>query len=140
MIYKSKKFNSALKKINYRGPDFSDIYYDHNHNTYIGHNRLSIIDIKQGNQPFWSNKKKIAIVYNGEIYNYKILKKELHNQGASFQSNSDTEVILKMYEILGINSFNKFIHYAKTVKDNLRKPEIARYRTRKSEIAQVSPT
>lgn len=100
-------FNSALKKINYRGPDFSDIYYDHNHNTYIGHNRLSIIDIKQGNQPFWSNKKKIAIVYNGEIYNYKILKKELHNQGASFQSNSDTEVILKMYEILGINSFNK---------------------------------
>lgn len=100
-------FNSALKIINYRGPDFSDIYYDHNHNIYIGHNRLSIIDIKQGNQPLWSNNKKIAIVYNGEIYNYKVLKKELHAQGVSFQSNSDTEVILKMYELLGINSFNK---------------------------------
>ena len=100
-------FNSALKIINYRGPDFSDIYYDHNHNIYINHNRLSIIDIKQGNQPLWSNNKKIAIVYNGEIYNYKVLKKELHAQGVSFQSNSDTEVILKMYELLGINSFNK---------------------------------
>lgn len=100
-------FNSALKIINYRGPDFSDIYYDHNHNIYIGHNRLSIIDIKQGNQPLWSNNKKIAIVYNGEIYNYKVLKKELHAQGVNFQSNSDTEVILKMYELLGINSFNK---------------------------------
>ena len=65
---------------------------------YLGHNRLSIIDIENGNQPFWSEDKNLVILFNGEIYNYLSIKKKLQNKGIKFLSNSDTEVILKLYE------------------------------------------
>ena len=69
--------------------------------------RLSIIDLSSGNQPIYSDDKKVIIVFNGEIYNYKILKSKLEAKNITFKTNSDTEVILKIYLEFGVNSFSK---------------------------------
>ena len=71
--------------------------------TVLGHTRLSILDLsKNGSQPMKSANSRFIITYNGEIYNYKILKINL-KKGHQFQGTSDTEVILKYFEIYGIN-------------------------------------
>jgi asparagine synthase (glutamine-hydrolysing) len=83
----------ALKK---RGPDFQDIYHDNN--VGLGHRRLSIIDTSSiANQPMWDETKRYGIIYNGEIFNFKELKENLRAKGVSFFSESDTEVLLKLY-------------------------------------------
>ena len=87
--------------IEHRGPDY--------HRTYtmgrigLAHQRLSILDLSfQGNQPMLSADGKYAIVFNGEIYNFSILRSELKNQGVAFKSRTDTEVILEGYRLWGI--------------------------------------
>jgi len=83
----------ALKK---RGPDFQDIYLDSN--VGLGHRRLSIIDTSAiANQPMWDESKRYCITYNGEIFNFKQLRDSLRAKGISFFSESDTEVLLKLY-------------------------------------------
>ena len=83
----------ALQK---RGPDFHDVYIDEF--VGLGHRRLSIIDTStEGNQPMWDSAKRYGIVFNGEIFNYQELKKELEEDGVSFKSSSDTEVLLNLY-------------------------------------------
>ena len=99
-------FNLSLKEINHRGPDSNDVYKSINSNLYLGHNRLSIIDVELGNQPYWSDDKQQVILYNGEIYNFKEIKSQLLKNGLNFNSNSDTEVILKLYQSAGYESFN----------------------------------
>ena len=88
-----------------RGPDDEGIY-DGDWFSF-GMRRLSIIDLETGSQPIYNSDKSIAIVFNGEIYNYKDLKKRLEDRGASFYTNTDTEVIVKLYEAYGIKSFEK---------------------------------
>jgi asparagine synthase (glutamine-hydrolysing) len=80
-----------------RGPDNLDISICDN--TYLGHTRLSIIDLDSGNQPMEKilNNEKYVIVYNGELYNFKEIKETLISLGHSFSTNSDTEVILTAY-------------------------------------------
>ena len=95
--------------INHRGPDNEGQYIDYQE-TYsigLGMKRLAIIDINSGNQPIFSENKSKVIVFNGEIYNYQILKEQLINQGVVFYTNSDTEVVLKLYEKEGVQSFSK---------------------------------
>jgi asparagine synthase (glutamine-hydrolysing) len=83
----------ALEK---RGPDFQDIYLDEW--VALGHRRLSIIDTSAaGNQPMWDDSKRYCIIFNGEIFNFKELRSELSRNGIIFHSNSDTEVLLKLY-------------------------------------------
>jgi asparagine synthase (glutamine-hydrolysing) len=83
----------ALQK---RGPDVHDVYIDEF--VGLGHRRLSIIDTSaDGNQPMWDESKRYGIVFNGEIFNYQELKKELEDRGVTFKSSSDTEVLLKLY-------------------------------------------
>ena len=83
-------------KLTHRGPDGEGYYNDGN--IFLGHKRLSIIDLnKRSNQPFSDNKGKHIIVYNGEIYNYIELKKELEKEKYIFSTTSDTEVLLKAY-------------------------------------------
>ena len=96
--------------IRHRGPDDEGFYKDKLLNKYIGlgMTRLSIIDLSFGKQPIYSQDKSMVIVFNGEIYNYQSLKIELEtSHNVEFNTNSDTEVILKMYEIYGVNSFSK---------------------------------
>jgi asparagine synthase (glutamine-hydrolysing) len=83
----------------HRGPD--DEGYYTNKNIGLGMRRLSIIDLESGNQPISNEDKSIWIVFNGEIYNYKELKKELLNKGHFFSTRSDTETIVHAYEEYG---------------------------------------
>jgi asparagine synthase (glutamine-hydrolysing) len=83
----------ALEK---RGPDAHDVYTDEF--VGLGHRRLSIIDTSAvANQPMWDAQKRYCIVFNGEIFNYQELRKELEAQGVQFVSSSDTEVLLNLY-------------------------------------------
>ncbi|MFL9835639.1 asparagine synthase (glutamine-hydrolyzing) [Chryseobacterium terrae] len=75
----------------------------------LGFRRLSIVDLSEkGHQPMLSDDEKITITFNGEIYNFKKIRKELEGLGYQFKSNSDTEVILKSYEEWGTEMFARF--------------------------------
>lgn len=88
-----QKFLYTLNMLNHRGPDDEGSYI--NNKIAFGHKRLSIIDLsKSGKQPMLSKNKNHIISYNGEIYNYKELKKDLISKGYKFNSNTDTEVLL----------------------------------------------
>ena len=96
-----------MKLIKHRGPDNEGIY-NNNHIT-IGHVRLSIIDLsKNGHQPMFDQSKRFLISYNGEVYNFKEIKKELIDLGYSFFSETDTEVILYSYIEWGYKCVEKF--------------------------------
>ena len=99
----------VLKKItnclSHRGPDGDGFYI--NQSIGFGHRRLSIIDLSTGDQPMFSDDKRIAIVYNGEIYNYIELREELKKLGHKFFTESDTEVIIRAYEHWGTDCQNK---------------------------------
>jgi len=94
-----------LKSISNRGPDGSGLYWKND--VCLGHARLSILDLSEkANQPFQSRDGKLVITYNGEIYNFKELRKEyLANE--LFETSSDTEVLLYIYKRFG----NDCIHY-----------------------------
>lgn len=82
--------------IAYRGPDGEGYYVDNN--VSLGHKRLSIIDIGSGKQPMYNEDGNIILVYNGEIYNYRELRDELKKGGHIFHTDSDSEVIVHLYE------------------------------------------
>lgn len=69
----------------------------------LGHSRLSIVDIEGGTQPMLSADGRLALVFNGEIYNFETLRSELENDGVNFKTASDTEVVLHLFERDGIN-------------------------------------
>ncbi|WP_062059386.1 asparagine synthase (glutamine-hydrolyzing) [Aquimarina longa] len=93
----------------HRGPDDDGefVYEGSDFSVFMGMRRLSIIDLNSGKQPISSDDKNIVIVFNGEIYNYRELREDLIKQGVTFSTNSDTEVILKLYETQGTDSFKK---------------------------------
>lgn len=100
------KFLSTLNKLNHRGPDDEGFYI--NNKIAFGHKRLSIIDLsKSGKQPMVSRDRNHIISFNGEIYNYKELRKNLIVKGYKFFSATDTEVLL--YGIIeeGVNFIRK---------------------------------
>ena len=98
--------NKILNEIKHRGPDDKGTFIDKN--LSLGHRRLSIIDLsKQGKQPLSNEDNTLWITFNGEIYNFKELKKELEKKGHIFKSNTDTEVIVHLYEEEGINCITK---------------------------------
>ena len=100
-----RELDTMAQSISYRGPDNQGIYIDKN--VGFGHRRLSIIDLSEAaNQPMISNSTNTVIIFNGEIYNYKILRKELLGKGVAFRTNSDTEVILELYQLYG----KEFVH------------------------------
>src|SRR5262245_36408727 len=84
----------------YRGPDDEGFYTKGG--IGLGHRRLSILDLSPaGHQPMSNDDSTAVITYNGEVYNFRELRKELEAQNVSFRSQSDTEVILKAYEAWG---------------------------------------
>ncbi len=93
-----------LQSIRYRGPDDEGIYC--RNGVGLGHARLSIIDLSPlGHQPMWNAARTVGVVFNGEIYNFLELKKSLLAEGYTFVSNSDTEVIIALYERHGEKCF-----------------------------------
>ena len=106
-INQSKDHNFIKKFIelqNHRGPDSKNFYL--NNKVTLIHNRLSILDLQYGDQPMIYNGK--VIVYNGEIFNSPTIRKNLEKIGYSFKTkNSDTEVLLKLYDYKGAEMLNE---------------------------------
>jgi asparagine synthase (glutamine-hydrolysing) len=96
----SDLIEKMCNKIVYRGPDDGGIYTDGP--IGLGHRRLSIIDLSEkGHQPMLTSDGEICIVFNGEIYNFQEIRKQLLAKGYSFTSTTDTEVILYLYKEYG---------------------------------------
>jgi len=91
--------------LSHRGPDGEGFYV--NQNLGLGHRRLAIIDLGTGGQPMFSSDRSIVIVFNGEIYNYLELRKELIELNYEFTTSSDTEVIINAYRQWGIDCQKK---------------------------------
>src|SRR4029077_4895324 len=91
----------------HRGPDGEGFWADPAGRAALAHRRLSIIDIAGGRQPLCSDDGQIALVFNGEIYNYRELRRSLSDQGMRFPTASDTEVLLRAYERYG----SEAVHY-----------------------------
>jgi len=106
----------------HRGPDAEGYFFDHNKKVGLGHQRLSVLDLSvSANQPFYSSSKRFIAVYNGEVYNFKEIRdKIIKESGATFNTNSDTEVIIEAFALWGTG----FIHqlngmFAIAIWDNL---------------------
>lgn len=97
---------NMTKTLAHRGPDDSGSFVSGA--VALGHTRLSILDLSSsGQQPMLSHERKCALVFNGEIYNFPELKRELEQKGIKFKSTSDTEVVLNAYLEWGTDSFAK---------------------------------
>ena len=99
----SETHSSALqtlqRSLHHRGPDDQGIWVDPSNKVGLVHTRLSILDLSSaGHQPMPSQDGRFVITFNGEIYNFKELRAELEASGVGFQSNSDTEVLLNLYQ------------------------------------------
>jgi asparagine synthase (glutamine-hydrolysing) len=98
----------ALDQMIHRGPDASGEWMNEEGNMWMGHRRLSIIDLSDaGAQPMISFDQRLVIVFNGEIYNYVSLRDELKSKGYSFHSSSDTEVLLNAWHCWGKDALNR---------------------------------
>ena len=104
----------STASLSHRGPDDQGVYHDHF--VGLGHRRLSIIDTSsQGHQPMSSSDGRYHIVFNGEIYNFQEIKKELLHYGADFVSETDTEVLLQLFIHKGkkcLDDLNGFFAFA----------------------------
>jgi len=119
----SGRFDGSLlarmsRTIHYRGPDDEGEYLARDAGIGLAHRRLSIIDLSpQGHQPMWDDTGTAVIVFNGEIFNYRELRRDLEARGFVFRSTSDTEVLLNLYlrdgvEMLGhLNGMYAFALY-----------------------------
>ena len=102
--------DAMIETLYHRGPDGGDsmIIENENYTAGLGHRRLAIIDVSSAaNQPM--QFENLWITFNGEIYNFQEIKKELIQLGHSFKTSSDTEVILHAFSTWGVNCVNKFI-------------------------------
>lgn len=92
------------KRIRHRGPDWSGIYCGEK--AILVHERLSIVDIKSGGQPLYNKDKNLVLAVNGEIYNHQNIRNRFKGK-YEFQSNSDCEVLLALYQEKGVNLFDE---------------------------------
>ncbi len=103
-------FEKSAKLMNHRGPDYFGIWKSGNEHIALSSSRLALNDLSEhGHQPMADHSNKLRIVFNGEIYNFKELKKELISEGAKFKNNTDTEVILEGYKFWGMPDLLKKI-------------------------------
>ena len=92
-----------VRSLIHRGPDAEGVYVKQLPSGVIalGHRRLSIIDLDGGNQPFFSSDKNVVAIVNGEIYNHREIRQRLDRRGFQFQTQSDCEVVVQLYEEYG---------------------------------------
>ncbi len=104
------QINSMLETIKHRGPDSNGQWADKPHHLVLGQQRLAIIDLSPGgHQPMLSDGGRVAITFNGEIYNYQQIRQELELCGIHFRSHSDTEVLLRGYIHWGTEILDKLV-------------------------------
>lgn len=107
----SHTIGEMTKSLKHRGPDDSGTWTDEKLGIALGHTRLSIVDLSQeGHQPKASKNGRYVMSYNGEVYNFKTIRKELENLNVHFSGTGDTEVMLEAFETWGIeNAIKKFV-------------------------------
>src|SRR4051794_16581205 len=98
----------AADALTHRGPEAEGFYTNEQGNVTLGHRRLCIIDLSPAAAQPMGYASRYQIVYNGELYNYLELKKELQKTGAAFRSESDTEVLLAAFATWGKDCLQKF--------------------------------
>src|ERR1041384_2218123 len=104
----AERLEAMTSSLAHRGPDDSGIRLFPAEGVGLGHRRLSIIDLSPaGHEPMSNADESIWIKFNGEIYNYRELRQGLIEQGRTFRSNTDTEVILALYERDGVEAFKQ---------------------------------
>lgn len=103
-----KSIKAMTNTLYHRGPDDEGYYFDDQNRIALGHRRLSIIDLNNGHQPLLSSDKKVALVFNGEIYNHEEIRVELESKGVIFESRCDTEVLLQSWIQWGKDCLTKF--------------------------------
>ena len=91
--------HSMCERIVHRGPDSEGLWIDDT--AALGMRRLSIIDLKTGDQPVFSEDKSVIVMMNGELYNYREVRAELEKKGHKFTTKSDTEILPHLYEEYG---------------------------------------
>lgn len=96
---KESLIQKMMDRIIHRGPDDAGQFVDEH--AALGHRRLSFVDVKSGKQPIFNENENLAILFNGEIYNFQPLREELIAAGHHFSTKTDTEVILHGYEQWG---------------------------------------
>lgn len=101
LISASTSIDKMLNTIRHRGPDDEGQYCSEEDGVFLGHRRLAIIDPEHGKQPMISSDERLVIVFNGVIYNYLELRRELVGKGHPVKSYSDTEVLLYAYREWG---------------------------------------
>jgi len=100
----------AISMLIHRGPDDTGLFFDQESGVGLGHRRLSVIDLSEaGRQPMASDDGMMHIVYNGEVYNFREIRKVLEGCGHIFRTETDTEVILKAYIEWGIDCLTRFV-------------------------------
>lgn len=101
--------SAMVNSLTHRGPDANGIFISKSEMVFFGHTRLSIIDVSvAANQPFYSRDTRYVVVFNGEIYNFKLLRDELiKDHGIKFSTHSDTEVIVEAFAVWGENIASK---------------------------------
>lgn len=107
-----KTIDKMTNTIKHRGPDRNGVFSDYENNLYLGHTRLSILDLSSaGNQPFTSSSGNYTTVFNGEIYNHLSLRVEINKKrNIKWKGNSDTETLIELIDVFGIEkSLNKLI-------------------------------
>ena len=102
----SQWVKAMTDRMEHRGPDGEGLWMGGP--VCLGHRRLSIIDLAGGTQPMLSHDRRFSIVFNGEIYNYAALRRELEEYGGRFDTQSDTEVILEGYRYWGMDCLEHF--------------------------------
>ncbi len=100
-----KKLREMTDTLIHRGPDDSGLFVDRN--IGLGHRRLSIIDLKGGHQPMSNEDKSVWIAYNGEVYNHAALRERLIASGHRYQTKSDTETLIHLYEEDGLEGIHQ---------------------------------
>ena len=97
-VLDASALTTATRALDHRGPDDWGVFKDLQAEVGLGHTRLSILELSPlGHQPMLSADQRVALVFNGEIYNFRELRVELENEGYSFKGHSDTEVVLALY-------------------------------------------
>lgn len=96
-------------EINHRGPNSKSIYSDGPFT--FGFVRLAVIDLKTGDQPIYNEDRSLSITFNGEIYNYQHIREELISRGHKLSTQTDTEVILHLFEEQGVEAFKNLNGY-----------------------------
>lgn len=105
----TKKVTAMCNSMQHGGPDDLGVYYDSVSNVCLGNRRLAILDLtSNGHQPMLSENQDIVVTYNGEIYNFKEIRNQLISIGFTFQTQTDTEVIINAYRRWQEDAFAKF--------------------------------